>query len=31
MSLAEARTKRDEARKVLANDKDPGKVKKPRS
>lgn len=24
ISLAEARTKRDEARKVLANDKDPG-------
>lgn len=28
ISLAEARTKRDEARKVLANDKDPGEVKK---
>lgn len=31
ISLAEARTKRDEARKVLANDKDPGEVKKPHS
>ncbi|AKE59359.1 integrase [Citrobacter amalonaticus Y19] len=28
ISLAEARTKRDEARKVLASDKDPGEVKK---
>ena len=28
ISLAEARTKRDEARKVLANDKDPGEIKK---
>ncbi|EHX7633940.1 tyrosine-type recombinase/integrase [Pantoea agglomerans] len=28
ISLSEARTKRDEARKVLANDKDPGEVKK---
>ncbi|MEG1585113.1 MAG: Arm DNA-binding domain-containing protein, partial [Anaerovorax sp.] len=28
ISLAEARTKRDEARKTLANDKDPGEVKK---
>lgn len=28
ISLAEARTKRDEARKILANDKDPGEVKK---
>lgn len=28
ISLAEARAKRDEARKVLANDKDPGEVKK---
>lgn len=28
ISLAEARTKRDEARKALANDKDPGEVKK---
>ncbi|MEG0207279.1 MAG: Arm DNA-binding domain-containing protein, partial [Citrobacter sp.] len=26
ISLAEARTKRDEARKILANDKDPGEV-----
>ncbi len=28
ISLSEARTKRDKARKVLANDKDPGEVKK---
>ena len=28
ISLAETHTKRDEARKVLANDKDPGEVKK---
>lgn len=28
ISLAEARTKRDEARKIMANDKDPGEVKK---
>ncbi len=28
ISLAEARTKRDEPRKVLANGKDPGEVKK---
>lgn len=28
ISLSEARTKRDEARKVLANDKDPGEDKK---